>query len=73
MDISLASWFVILLALAAANLPFLPERLLGLIPLPQEAAWGRHSMWGRFLGRGVVSLLVGVVGLVCAGRPVHVL
>ena len=33
MDVSLSSWFVILLAAIAANLPFLSERLLCVIPL----------------------------------------
>ncbi|RJG06357.1 DUF2818 family protein [Noviherbaspirillum cavernae] len=33
MDVSLSSWFVILLALIAANLPFLNERMFAVIPL----------------------------------------
>jgi hypothetical protein len=32
-DVSLSSWFVILLAVLAANLPFFSERLFALIPL----------------------------------------
>lgn len=34
MDVSLSSWFVILLAALAANLPFVNERLFAIIPLP---------------------------------------
>lgn len=33
MDSSLASWLVVAIALAAANLPFLTERVFGLVPL----------------------------------------
>ncbi|GAB3390392.1 DUF2818 family protein [Massilia agri] len=33
MDSSLASWLVVAIALAAANLPFLTERVFGFIPL----------------------------------------
>ncbi len=32
MDISLASWLVVAVALAAANLPFVNERLFGVVP-----------------------------------------
>jgi hypothetical protein len=43
MDVTLASWFVIVLAILAASLPFMNERLLGLIPLktPVKAFWMR--------------------------------
>jgi hypothetical protein len=33
--VSLASWFIIALALAGANLPFFTERLFGVLPLPR--------------------------------------
>jgi hypothetical protein len=33
-DVSLASWLVIAVALALANLPFLNENLFGFLPLP---------------------------------------
>ena len=33
MDVSLAGWLVVAVALAAANLPFANEKLFGLIPL----------------------------------------
>lgn len=43
MDLSLSAWFVILLALCAANLPFVNERLFGLIGLrrPAKPIWVR--------------------------------
>ena len=34
MSLSLAAWLVILVALAAANLPFASERVFGFVPLP---------------------------------------
>jgi hypothetical protein len=42
-DASLASWFVILLAALAANLPFLSERLFVVVPLGRDTkpAWLR--------------------------------
>jgi hypothetical protein len=33
MDIGAAAWLVILLALVLANLPFLNERMFGLVPI----------------------------------------
>ncbi|VXC77757.1 DUF2818 family protein [Massilia sp. 9I] len=38
MDSSLASWLVVAIALAAANLPFLTERVFGLVPLKASTA-----------------------------------
>jgi hypothetical protein len=37
LDSSLASWLVVAIALAAANLPFLTERVFGFIPLKSTA------------------------------------
>ena len=42
MDVSLASWLLIAVAVAAANLPFMNERLLGVVPLGGvKSAWTR--------------------------------
>jgi hypothetical protein len=38
MDVSLASWLVVALALAAANLPFFNEAVFGVIPLKAREA-----------------------------------
>lgn len=35
MDVSLAGWLVLAVAIAAANLPFANERLFGFLPLPR--------------------------------------
>ncbi|HYD96107.1 MAG TPA: DUF2818 family protein [Noviherbaspirillum sp.] len=54
MDVSLASWFVILLAAAAANLPFLNERLFGVLSLARPA----KSPWLRLLELAVLYFIV---------------
>lgn len=43
MDVSLSSWFVILLAAIAANLPFLSERVFAVVPFRFDVkpAWLR--------------------------------
>ena len=46
MDVSLAVWLVVALSVAAANLPFLTERLFGLIPLGPAA--GGEARTKRF-------------------------
>lgn len=38
MDSSLAAWLVVAISLAAANLPFLTERVFGFIPLKSTTA-----------------------------------
>lgn len=38
MDSSLAAWLVVAISLAAANLPFLTERVFGLVPLKANTA-----------------------------------
>jgi hypothetical protein len=42
-DVSLSSWFVILLAVLAANLPFFNERLFAIFPIgkPVKPFWMR--------------------------------
>jgi hypothetical protein len=42
-DVSLASWLVIAVALAAANLPFFSERVFGLIPMGRTQAEGART------------------------------
>lgn len=57
MDVSLASWFVILLALFSANLPFFNERLFAAIPLSSAV----KPVWLRLIELIVLYGLVGVV------------
>ncbi|GAB3442266.1 DUF2818 family protein [Massilia solisilvae] len=63
MDVSLASWLVIAVALAAANLPFFNERVFGL--LPWKAGQGRTK---PFIVRLLeLIVLYFVVGLLARG------
>ena len=72
MDVSLASWFVIVLAALAANLPFFNERLFALLPLSRPV----KSLWLRllelvvlyFLLRGVAYLFEARMGNVFPQR-----
>jgi predicted transporter len=42
MDVNLASWLLVAVALTAANLPFFNERAFGVIPVgPTKSAWIR--------------------------------
>lgn len=72
MDVSLASWFVILLAALAANLPFFSERLFALFPLgrPFKSLWLRllELIVLYFLVRGVAYLLEARIGNVFPQR-----
>jgi hypothetical protein len=63
-DVSLSSWFVILLAVLAANLPFVNECLFALIPLSRPA----KSFPLRFLELVVLYAAVGAVGYVLEAR-----
>lgn len=64
MDVSLSSWFVILLAALAANLPFLNERLFGVISITQPI----KSIWLRLVELFSLYLLVRGVGYVLESR-----
>ena len=67
MDSSLAVWLVVAISLAAANLPFLTERVFGLVPLKTAApADGASSspfrtkpLWLRLLELIVLYFVVG--------------
>ena len=58
MSASAGGWFVILLALACANLPFVNQRLFAVIPLGKP----RKPFWMRLAELIVYYLLVGSVG-----------
>jgi Protein of unknown function (DUF2818) len=55
---SAAGWFIVLLALVCANLPFANQRLLLVIPLRGE----RKSAWWRIVELIVLYFVVGVIG-----------
>jgi hypothetical protein len=54
-DFSISSWFVIALAAVAANVPFLNERLLGVIHMPG----GVKSLWMRAIELLILYAVVG--------------
>ncbi|MBQ5939056.1 MULTISPECIES: DUF2818 family protein [unclassified Massilia] len=74
MDVSLAVWLVVALSVAAANLPFLTERVFGFIPLPPgegptpggEARVKRFHV--RLLELIVLYFLVGAVARLLESR-----
>ena len=70
MDVSLASWLVIAVALAAANLPFASERVFGVIPLKSSPAGQARekSFFARLLELLVLYFLVGAVAWLLESR-----
>ncbi|MBY4895767.1 DUF2818 family protein [Cupriavidus sp. AU9028] len=58
MSSSAGGWFIILLALACANLPFVNQRLFAVIPL----RWGRKPVWIRLAELLVYYVVVGAAG-----------
>jgi hypothetical protein len=56
-DVSLTSWFVILLALFGANLPFFNERLFAVLPLSSPS----KPVWLRLIELFVLYLVVGLI------------
>jgi hypothetical protein len=70
MDISLASWLVVALALAAANLPFLTERVFGLVGMGKASAGTERvkRFPVRLLELIVLYFLVGLVARLLESR-----
>jgi hypothetical protein len=64
MDVSLSSWLVILLAALAANLPFLSERVFGLIPWRSPA----KPFWLRLLEMFCLYAVVGLLAFLLESR-----
>jgi hypothetical protein len=64
LDVSLSSWFVILLAIIFANLPFLNERLFCAIPL----GWPVKPFWVRLFELSVLYALLGGVAYMLESR-----
>jgi hypothetical protein len=62
---SASVWLVLLVALLAANLPFLNERLLGVVPLGPRT---RKSLGLRLLELVILYFLAGGIGLLFERR-----
>jgi len=70
MDISFATWIVVAIALAAANLPFANERVFGFISLkPAQIGHARNKPFvARLLELLVLYFLVGLVAYLLESR-----
>lgn len=70
MDASFATWIVVAVALAAANLPFANERVFGFISLKPAQAGGVRSkpFLARLLELLVLYFLVGLVAYLLESR-----
>jgi hypothetical protein len=63
-DVSASSWFVILLAILTANLPFLNERLFAVVPLRR----GSKPFWLRLAELLILYFLLLGVGYLLEAR-----
>lgn len=61
---SAAGWFIVLLALVGANLPFLNQRLFGVMPLKST----KKSAWLRLGELIVLYFIVGALGFMLEAR-----
>ena len=61
---SAAGWFIVLLALAGANLPFFNQRLFGVVPLRAP----KKSAWIRIAEMIVLYVVVGTFGFLLEAR-----
>ncbi len=73
MEVSSSSWLVIVLALAAANLPFFNEKLLAVVPFKRTAGGEGGKPWRkplavRLLEMALLYLVVGAVGFFLEAR-----
>jgi hypothetical protein len=58
MDVSIAGWLVLAIAIAAANLPFFNDKVLALVP----ARWQRKPLPVRLLEIVALYFVVGALG-----------
>lgn len=69
MDVSSSSWLAIAIALAAANLPFINERLFAIIPLGSaRGAPPNKSGWLRVLELVLLYFVVGGIAYLLESR-----
>lgn len=61
---SAAGWFIVLLALVGANLPFFNQRLFAVAPLPAA----KKSAWIRIAELIVLYFAVGLIGFYLEAR-----
>lgn len=68
MNVSLSTWFVILLAVLAANLPFLNERLFMVIPIGSDI----KPFWLRLVELIILYAAVGGIAYLFESRAGNV-
>lgn len=70
MNATFSSWLVIVLALAAANLPFLNEKLLALLPIGQgdDGVPKVKPLFWRLLELVVLYFIVGAIAFTLEAR-----
>jgi hypothetical protein len=70
LDVSLAAWLVVVVALAAANLPFLNESVFGFIPRKPAPAGGarKKHFFVRLLELIVLYFIVGALAYALESR-----
>lgn len=69
MDVSLASWLVVAVALAAANLPFLTDYVFGVFPLKTSAGEARAKPFVvRLIELVVLYFFVGALAYALESR-----
>lgn len=61
---SAAGWFIVLLALVGANVPFFNQRLFGVVPLPTL----KKSAWLRIAEMIVLYFAIGIIGFALEAR-----
>lgn len=61
MSVSLSSWFVILMAVVFANLPFMNEQVLGFVPLRLFGQRSVKPFWVRLIELALLYALLGVI------------
>jgi hypothetical protein len=69
-DVNAASWLVILLAIAAANLPFFNDKLFALVPVKKggEGKTAYKPLFWRLLELAVLYFVVGAIALALEAR-----
>jgi len=69
MDVGASTWLVIAIALAAANVPFMNEKLFGIIPLGHGADGARtKSGWVRVIELLALYFVVGAIAYMLEAR-----
>jgi len=66
MDVSVASWLVIAIAIAAANLPFFNDKVFALLPV--KAMGARKPLIVRLLEMAALYFVVGAIGFFLEGQ-----